>query len=103
MRAANADLNEDQFAAQLDIALRRLSGMSAEAQRGKLLAIRAELERLTAPPPLPIDAPTPTANAPTRMSQPPGSVRIGAEDAFEPLPLPSGFNEFDDSLLDGLS
>ena len=103
VRAGNPDLNETQLAAQLDKALRRLSGMSAEAQREKLLAIRAELERLTAPPPLPIDAPTPTANAPTRMSQPPGSVRIGAEDAFEPLPLPSGFNEFDDSLLDGLS
>jgi hypothetical protein len=103
MRAANADLNEDQFAAQLDIALRRLNGMTPEAQRGKLLAIRAELERLTAPPPLPVAAPPPTANAPTRMSQPPGSVRIGAEDAFEPLPLPSGFNEFDDSPLDGLS
>ena len=103
VRAGNPDLNETQLAAQLDKALRRLSGMSAEAQREKLLAIRAELERLTAPPPLPIDAPTPTANAPTRMSQPPGSVRIGAEDAFEPLPLPSGFNGFDDSLLDGLS
>ena len=103
VRAGNPDLNETQLAAQLDKALRRLSGMSAEAQREKLLAIRAELERLTAPPPLPIDAPTPTANAPTRMSQPPGSVRIGAEDAFEPLPLPSGFNEFDDSPLDGLS
>ena len=103
VRATSPGLNEDQFAAQLDKALSRLSGMSAEAQREKLLAIRAELERLTAPPPLPVAAPPPTANAPTRMSQPPGSVRIGAEDAFEPLPLPSGFNEFDDSLLDGLS
>ena len=103
VRATSPGLNEDQFAAQLDKALRRLSGMSPEAQREKLLAIRAELERLTAPPPLPVAAPPPTANAPTRMSQPPGSVRIGAEDAFEPLPLPSGFNEFDDSPLDGLS
>ena len=97
MRAANPDLNETQFAAQLDIALRRLSGMSAEAQRKKLLAIRAELKSLTAPSPLP------TANAPTRMSQPPGSVRVGADDVFEPLPLPDDFDEAGVSLLDGLS
>lgn len=98
MRAANPDLNETQFAAQLDIALRRLSGMTPEAQREKLLAIRAELERLTA-----VAAPPPTANAPTRMSQPPGSVRVGADDVFEPLPLPDDFDEAGVSLLDGLS
>ena len=98
MRATSSDLNERQFAAQLDKALRRLNGMTPEAQREKLLAIRAELESLmpvAAPPPTDNAAPPPTANAPTRISQPPGSIRIG-DDAFEPLPLPSGFN------LDGL-
>ena len=103
MRIVDPDLNETQLAARLDIALRRLSGMSPEAQREKLLAIRAELESLTAPPPLPVAAPPPTANAPTRMSQPPGSVRVGADNVFEPLPLPDDFDEAGVSLLDGLS
>lgn len=103
MRIVDPDLNETQLAAQLDIALRRLNGMTPEAQKEKLLAIRAELESLTAPPPLPVAAPPPTANAPTRMSQPPGSVRVGADDVFEPLPLPDDFDEAGVSLLDGLS
>ena len=103
MRIVDPDLNETQFAAQLDIARRRLNGMTPESQREKLLAIRAELESLTAPPALPVAAPPPTANAPTRMSQPPGSVRVGADDVFEPLPLPDDFDEAGVSLLDGLS
>ena len=99
MRATDPDLNETQFAAQLDIAFRRLNGMTPEAQRAKMLAIREELESLTAPPP-------------TRLSQPPGSVRqdepaprrryrdiarsapsLGANEELEPTQLPNDLDE----------
>ena len=99
VRATSPGLNEDQFAAQLDKALSRLSGMTPEAQREKLLAIRAELESLTAPPP-------------PRLSQPSGSVRqdepaprrryrdiarsapsLGADEELETTQLPNDLDE----------